>query len=166
MVYARVINFIHFRLAIGYFILLHSAARICILPAHFFGSVAHKFIYIYDILCGKGNGGGISLGTVLNLKHLRYTAQRVTSVFADTKAGSGYCRYPHLPFTKLVPSQPQALRCDLFLICNHHAATDRYPLYHPTGTLHGLCVCLLLAHACRRAHKLAMDSVATHQCAS
>lgn len=56
--------------------------------------------------------------------------------------------YPRSPLTKLVPSPPRALRCDLFLICNHHAATtDRYPLYHPTGTLHGLCAYLLPSHS-------------------
>ena len=95
----------------------------------------------------------------LNVKSLRVYERRVISVFSDTKAGSGYCRYSR-SLTKLVTSPPQALRCDLFLICNHHAATtDRYPLYHPTGTLHGLCAYLLpfpnpcfLAHAYRRMH--------------
>ena len=87
-------------------------------------------------------------------------ARRVTSVFSDTKAGSGYCRYPR-SLTKLVPSPHRALRCDLFLICKppcrHHGPVSTISSdWHSPRTL-----CLssslspnpyFLTHAYRRMH--------------
>lgn len=89
-----------------------------------------------------------NIGVPLNLKRLRLYTRRAYyfRLRRHERPKGGYCRYypSRSPLTKLVPSPtPSSLRCDLFLICNHHAATtDRYPLYHPTGTLHGLCAYL------------------------
>lgn len=106
----------------------------------YLGKVFIRVKFLLTIFRAR-NERGNPTGALLNFEHFR----RGRRYFRLGRHESRKWILPLPSFaalTKLVPSPFPELTAvrDLLLICNHHAATtDRYPVYHPTGTLHGLC---------------------------